>query len=355
MQPILNASINYDAARPLDTPDELENWLSAPTNSSNLLHSQPFGVTYCFFLMESQPVWVFRHILQTTANCWTAADSDVSVSFAVVSCGKAPYIPLPFFSRHVLWRNDYLPSNVEGYLRETSHDRCWHSSTVLMLYDYGLTFAREIELFWQRPRRSWPFVLFVANRYITILGQIPQSISTLWSSRYSDYSVCCAYCIERQLMAHLKLDYSGGPIQRRVPPLTYAVRDQVQFYAPHWSDFNRGGPNYRRRCVIDHLPTCSPPIMNQSYHGHAYLRSLSKGPVSFDLSSGNCALRDRRWLCGCNLSTHHHFWSWQSNLKWAIISSSTDSTTLSLSQGELMAIDCSYYSSQEWDFRFSKV
>ncbi|KIM64921.1 hypothetical protein SCLCIDRAFT_1213034 [Scleroderma citrinum Foug A] len=61
---------------------------------------------------------------------------------------------------------------------------------VLMLYDYALTFAREIELFLKRPRRSWPFVLFVANRYITILGHIPPSLSILWPSKYSDYSRC---------------------------------------------------------------------------------------------------------------------------------------------------------------------
>ncbi|KAL4063400.1 hypothetical protein V8B97DRAFT_1535141, partial [Scleroderma yunnanense] len=43
------------------------------------------------------------------------------------------------------------------------------SPTALLLYDYTLTFGREVELFWKSPRRSWGFSLFVANRYITIL------------------------------------------------------------------------------------------------------------------------------------------------------------------------------------------
>ncbi|KAI6040470.1 hypothetical protein EDC04DRAFT_1488186 [Pisolithus marmoratus] len=39
----------------------------------------------------------------------------------------------------------------------------------------------EVELFWKRPRRSWPFVLFIANRYLTALGHIPLSIYSFWS------------------------------------------------------------------------------------------------------------------------------------------------------------------------------
>ncbi|KAI6011343.1 hypothetical protein EDC04DRAFT_2609930 [Pisolithus marmoratus] len=43
----------------------------------------------------------------------------------------------------------------------------------LLYYDYALTFSREVELFWKRPRQSWPFVLFIAHRYLTILGRVP--------------------------------------------------------------------------------------------------------------------------------------------------------------------------------------
>ena len=43
----------------------------------------------------------------------------------------------------------------------------------ILLYDFVLTLDGEVELFWKRPRRSWPFVLFLANRYIVVLGNLP--------------------------------------------------------------------------------------------------------------------------------------------------------------------------------------
>ncbi|KAL4068448.1 hypothetical protein V8B97DRAFT_2024728 [Scleroderma yunnanense] len=60
----------------------------------------------------------------------------------------------------------------------------------LLLYDYALTFAREIDLFWKRPRRSWPFALFSANRYITMLGHVPLFVRSFWSSNVADDSWC---------------------------------------------------------------------------------------------------------------------------------------------------------------------
>ncbi|KAI6006757.1 hypothetical protein EDC04DRAFT_3095580 [Pisolithus marmoratus] len=61
----------------------------------------------------------------------------------------------------------------------------------LLYYDYALTFGKEVELFWKRPRRSWPFVLFITNRYLTVLGHIPSSIYLFWSpSVDSNYSRC---------------------------------------------------------------------------------------------------------------------------------------------------------------------
>ncbi|KAL4073434.1 hypothetical protein J3A83DRAFT_4411168 [Scleroderma citrinum] len=61
----------------------------------------------------------------------------------------------------------------------------------LVLYDYILTVSREIELFWRRPKRSWAFVFFVANRYITILGQIIQVIYTFLSPTIRSYYTRC--------------------------------------------------------------------------------------------------------------------------------------------------------------------
>ncbi|KAI6159994.1 hypothetical protein EDD17DRAFT_1607726 [Pisolithus thermaeus] len=46
-------------------------------------------------------------------------------------------------------------------------------SCVLFVYDYALTFAKEIDLFWLQPRRTWVFAFFIANRYIGLLGRIP--------------------------------------------------------------------------------------------------------------------------------------------------------------------------------------
>ncbi|KAI6138435.1 hypothetical protein EDD17DRAFT_1674022 [Pisolithus thermaeus] len=57
----------------------------------------------------------------------------------------------------------------------------------LLFYDYTLTFSREIELFWKRPRRSWPFVLFIANRYLIILSHVPSSIYMFWCSPLTLY------------------------------------------------------------------------------------------------------------------------------------------------------------------------
>ncbi|KAI6142617.1 hypothetical protein BKA82DRAFT_741565 [Pisolithus tinctorius] len=59
----------------------------------------------------------------------------------------------------------------------------------LFLYDYVLTFADEVELFWSRPRRSWAFLLFFANRYITLLGRVPPSFTANFvASKFGPYS-----------------------------------------------------------------------------------------------------------------------------------------------------------------------
>ena len=50
------------------------------------------------------------------------------------------------------------------------HHHCTDSicASAITLFEYVLTFAQEIELFWQRSWRSVPFVLFVLNRYLNI-------------------------------------------------------------------------------------------------------------------------------------------------------------------------------------------
>ncbi|KAI6120830.1 hypothetical protein EDD16DRAFT_1475576, partial [Pisolithus croceorrhizus] len=43
----------------------------------------------------------------------------------------------------------------------------------LFIYDYALTFSKEIDLFWFQPRRTWAFAFFIANRYIGLFSRIP--------------------------------------------------------------------------------------------------------------------------------------------------------------------------------------
>ena len=66
----------------------------------------------------------------------------------------------------------------------------WDLFAALVLYDYTLTISREIELFWKRSRRPWTFALFIANRYIAILGHAPFLVYSFWSPEsQSDYRV----------------------------------------------------------------------------------------------------------------------------------------------------------------------
>ncbi|KAG6331126.1 hypothetical protein ID866_7963 [Astraeus odoratus] len=71
-----------------------------------------------------------------------------------------------------------------------------HLLPAILFYDYMLTINREINLFWKKPRQSWPFVLFIANRYLTVVGRLPPSIYPFWSPKiHTDYNVCCILCV----------------------------------------------------------------------------------------------------------------------------------------------------------------
>ncbi|KAI6145731.1 hypothetical protein EDD17DRAFT_1652631 [Pisolithus thermaeus] len=59
------------------------------------------------------------------------------------------------------------------------------------MYDYALTFGREVDLFWCQPRRTWAFALFIANRYIGLFGRIPAfMVNFLADSGGSNSPVC---------------------------------------------------------------------------------------------------------------------------------------------------------------------
>ncbi|KAI6040482.1 hypothetical protein EDC04DRAFT_3089644 [Pisolithus marmoratus] len=59
-------------------------------------------------------------------------------------------------------------------------------ASTILYYDYLLTLRKEVDFFWMKPRRSWMFVLFVANRYITLLSRVPAMVSTFWPRSWGE-------------------------------------------------------------------------------------------------------------------------------------------------------------------------
>jgi Family of unknown function (DUF6533) len=46
--------------------------------------------------------------------------------------------------------------------------------SVILYYDYALTFSREVEFFWPHENRvGWVSSLYFLNRYVAIFGHIP--------------------------------------------------------------------------------------------------------------------------------------------------------------------------------------
>ncbi|KAG6331010.1 hypothetical protein ID866_8078 [Astraeus odoratus] len=50
----------------------------------------------------------------------------------------------------------------------------------ILYYDFLLTFGKEVEFFWTKPRKSWAFALFMTNRYVTILSHIHPYLEIFW-------------------------------------------------------------------------------------------------------------------------------------------------------------------------------
>ncbi|KAI6116516.1 hypothetical protein EDD16DRAFT_1049943 [Pisolithus croceorrhizus] len=78
---------------------------------------------------------------------------------------------------------DMIKSQHDPTLAPMHHAQGFHvvaglglMSCVLFIYDYALTFSKEIDLFWFQPRRTWAFVFFIANRYIGLFGRIPEFV-----------------------------------------------------------------------------------------------------------------------------------------------------------------------------------
>ncbi|KAI6142721.1 hypothetical protein BKA82DRAFT_4190067, partial [Pisolithus tinctorius] len=72
------------------------------------------------------------------------------------------------------------------------------ASCALFIYDYALTFSKEIDLFWRKDRRAWYFVLFITNRYVGLLGRILELFRVFSPNNGLDDSVCSglSLCIE---------------------------------------------------------------------------------------------------------------------------------------------------------------
>ncbi|KAF8217404.1 hypothetical protein K438DRAFT_1557339, partial [Mycena galopus ATCC 62051] len=54
----------------------------------------------------------------------------------------------------------------------------------ILFYDYFLTLDWEISRYWGRSC-TWPTALFFANRYGTLLGNIPVVVEYFWSENSS--------------------------------------------------------------------------------------------------------------------------------------------------------------------------
>ena len=52
----------------------------------------------------------------------------------------------------------------------------------ILLYDYCLTFASEVERCWVDRRLSWGLGFFYLNRYLALFGYIPIMMEFFWST-----------------------------------------------------------------------------------------------------------------------------------------------------------------------------
>ncbi|KZP23278.1 hypothetical protein FIBSPDRAFT_1042991 [Athelia psychrophila] len=55
-------------------------------------------------------------------------------------------------------------------------------SFVILCYDYSLTFADEVERFWNRKNFTWASLFYFINRYLVLLGNIPVLFVTFWET-----------------------------------------------------------------------------------------------------------------------------------------------------------------------------
>ncbi|KAJ7774032.1 hypothetical protein B0H16DRAFT_1510809 [Mycena metata] len=66
------------------------------------------------------------------------------------------------------------------------------SESPLLFYDYCLTIDWEISRYWGAPF-TWPNILFFANRYGTLLGNVPVVIQYFWTQRSTPGKTLCRH------------------------------------------------------------------------------------------------------------------------------------------------------------------
>ena len=98
------------------------------------------------------------------------ADSDASSGES--TCESAD--PADFESALAMSSDVAAAFNVAAYSKLPSPDRPeLIYFPALFMYDYVLTLTREVDFFWNQPRRTCAFALFIANRYIALFGRVP--------------------------------------------------------------------------------------------------------------------------------------------------------------------------------------
>lgn len=60
---------------------------------------------------------------------------------------------------------------------------------VLLYYEYSLTFADEVERFWNPNNFTWASVFFFLNRYLVLLGNIPIMFAAFWAPSNVAYKI----------------------------------------------------------------------------------------------------------------------------------------------------------------------
>ena len=64
--------------------------------------------------------------------------------------------------------------------------------SVILIYDWIITFGQEVSRFWKRELKRLPAILFFINRYLTVLGYIPIIALNFWNGPVFRGNVSCS-------------------------------------------------------------------------------------------------------------------------------------------------------------------